>query len=89
MTQNAQLVYHTISGMKITVKPSIQINVCWLEDEFQTVRLCEGSELDGSMNGNMAAPTVPMMAIQASAPSHQAKKDRLRRTAQTPSATAT
>src|SRR5262245_17396020 len=87
MTQNAQLVYHTTSGMKTSVKPSIHPSVRWLEEAFHTVRLCEGLALEGIMNGNMAAPTVPMMPIHPSAPSHQARCDRPLRTAHVPAST--
>src|SRR5512135_794705 len=84
MIQNAQLVYQRIRGMNTIVKPSIQASVCCDEDAFHTVRLCEGSEDDGSMNGNIAAPTVPMMPIHASAPSHQAISDAPLRRAASP-----
>src|SRR4249920_3166310 len=89
MTQNAQLVYHRTNGMKTAVKPSIHMSVCRLDEAFHTVRLCEGSELDGSMNGNMAAPTVPMMPIQPSAPNHQPMTDLPVRTTHTPRRTPT
>src|SRR5512143_1031158 len=84
MIQKAQPVYQTISGMNTSVKPSIQASVYWLDAAFHTVRLCEGSEEEGSMNGNIAAPTVPMMPIHASAPSHQATCEAPLRTATSP-----
>src|SRR5487761_2502916 len=73
ITQNAQLVYQRISGMNTAVNPVIHASVYSLEDEFHTVRLCDGSEDDGIMNGNIAVPTVQMTPIQASAPSHHAR----------------
>src|SRR5487761_2016706 len=73
ITQNALLVYQRISGMITAVNPVIHASVYSLEDEFHTVRLCDGSEDDGIMNGNIAVPTAPMTPIQASAPSHHAR----------------
>jgi hypothetical protein len=56
ITQNAQLVYHSMSGTKTAVKPIIHSSVSLLELEFHNVKLTEGSTLEGSMKGNRAAP---------------------------------
>ena len=62
--------FSSMSGTKTKAKPVIQVSVSWLELEFHRVRLCDGSLLDGIMNGNIAAPTEPITPIHASAPHH-------------------
>ena len=62
--------------MKMAAEMSMMNSVRWLDDESHTVRLAPGTLDDWRMNGNIDAPTLPMMPAMPRPPVSRAASGR-------------